>query len=117
MLLLISCPPVREVFPNYEVVMFQPRTGTPTDLGSITNFYRAILLIPVPPFSVCHPMSAQGGYPLMPLPSLPLQPFCLHTGSFTHLVVTFLRPRIPRPISPCIRLYYLPASPSLATLS
>ena len=30
--------------------MFQPRIGTPPDLGSVTNFYVAILLITAPPF-------------------------------------------------------------------
>ena len=49
-LLLFSWPPVREVCPNYEVVMLQPRTGTPADLGSVADCYVAILLIPAPPF-------------------------------------------------------------------
>ena len=31
-------PPDRVVCPNHEVVMFQPRTGTAPDLGSIDNF-------------------------------------------------------------------------------
>ena len=49
LLLLFSCPPVREVCPNYEVVMFQPQTGTPPDLCSVDNCYIAILLnTPIP---------------------------------------------------------------------
>ena len=43
-LLLFSWPQFREVCLNYEVVMFQPRTGTPPYLGSVTNCYIAILL-------------------------------------------------------------------------
>ena len=41
---LFFWPPVREVCTNYEVVMFQPHTGTSTDLGYIANFYIAMLL-------------------------------------------------------------------------
>ena len=48
LMLLFSWPPVHEVCPNYEVVMFQPQTGTPLDLGSVANFYVAMLLSPVP---------------------------------------------------------------------
>ena len=36
--------PVRVVFLNYEVVVFQPRTLTTPDLGSITYYYIAYLL-------------------------------------------------------------------------
>ena len=36
-ILLFSWPPVREVCLNYEVVMFQPCTGTPQYLLYITN--------------------------------------------------------------------------------
>ena len=51
----------------------------------------------------------------MPLPSLPLPLPFLRTGSFAHLGVTCLRPSIPMPIAPCIRLRYLPASSALTT--
>ena len=50
LLLLLSWPLVREVCPNYEVLMFQPCTGTSLDLYSVANRYVAILLIPTPPF-------------------------------------------------------------------
>ena len=116
-MLFFYWPPVREVCPNYEVVMFQPRTGTPPDLGSVANCYVAIILIPAPPFFALQPMSAWGGYLLMLLPSLPFQPSCLHTGSFTDLGITCFRPRIPRPVAPCIRLCYLSAYPVLTTLA
>ena len=56
LLLLFSWSPVRDVCPNYELAMFQPRTGTPPDLGSIADCYVAILLIPAPPFFTRHPM-------------------------------------------------------------
>ena len=82
--LLFSWPPVREVCTNDEVVMFQPGTGKPPELGSIDNCYIAILLILDLPFYDRHPMSAWGGYPLMPLPPLPFRPSCIHTGSFAH---------------------------------
>ena len=39
LLLLFSCPPVREVFPNHEVVMFQPQTGTSPYLGYVAYCY------------------------------------------------------------------------------
>ena len=32
-----NCPPVHEVCPNYDVVMFQPRTETPPHLGSVAS--------------------------------------------------------------------------------
>ena len=46
---------------KYEVVMLQTRTGTPPDLGSVDNFYVAILLNPALPFYACHLMSSGGG--------------------------------------------------------
>ena len=61
LLLLFSWPPVREVCPDYEVVMFQPRTGTPLDLGPVANCCVDIILIPALPFSALHPMSLRGG--------------------------------------------------------
>ena len=56
LLLLLSWPPVCEMCPNYEVMMFQPQTGTPPDLGSVDNCYIAILRIPTslfPPATRC----------------------------------------------------------------
>ena len=44
LLLLFPWPLVCEVCPNYEAVMFQPWTWTPTDLGSVANYYVAILI-------------------------------------------------------------------------
>ena len=78
LLLFSSCPPVCGVFPNYKVVMFQPRTGTSIYLGFITNGYIAMLLCTSPPFlpaTRCPP----GGLPA-PAPSLPRLPavFSLH---------------------------------------
>ena len=35
LLLFLNYPPVREVCPNHEVFMLQPRTGTYADLGSV----------------------------------------------------------------------------------
>ena len=70
--LLFSWTLIREVFPNYEVMMFQPRTGTTQDLGSFANCYVAIIFIPALTLSTRHPMYARGGYPLMPLTSLHL---------------------------------------------
>ena len=60
LLLLFSWPPFREVCPNYEVVMFLPCTDTPLDLGTVDNFYIAIILIPSLPFYAFHLMSARG---------------------------------------------------------
>ena len=42
-------PPVREVCPNYEAVMFQPWTLTTPDLGYIVYCYIAYLLNPPQP--------------------------------------------------------------------
>ena len=36
-MLLFSWPPAREVWPNYEVGMFQPWSGTDPSLGSVAN--------------------------------------------------------------------------------
>ena len=44
LLLLFTWPPVHEVCPNYEVVMFQPQTGISPELDSITNCYVDIIL-------------------------------------------------------------------------
>ena len=63
MLFFFFWPPVLEVCPNYEVVVYQPWTGTPLDLGSVANCYVAIILIPDPPFSARHPMSTWGVLP------------------------------------------------------
>ena len=66
LLLFFSWPPVYEMCPNYEVVMFQPQTGTPTDLGSISIFYINILFSPAPPFTPdtqCPPGGATSSLP------------------------------------------------------
>ena len=42
-------PPVREVCPNYKVVVFQPQKLTIPDLGSVTYYYVAYLLDPPHP--------------------------------------------------------------------
>ena len=115
LLLFFPCPPVREVCPNYEVVMFQSRIGTPLDLGSLDNFYVDILVITDPNFSNRNLMCARGGYLLMPPSTLPYRPSCLQTGSFAHPGVTCLCPSIPQPVATCISLRYLPAPSALAT--
>ena len=117
LLLVFSWPPGSEVCPNDEVVLFQPRTGTPTELGSIASFYIAILLNPLLHYPPATRFPIWGVYPLMPCLSLPFPTSCLHKGSFVRLGVTCLRPSIPRPIAPCIRIRfsYFPASPALAT--
>ena len=117
MLLLFSWPSVCEVCTNYEVMMFQPLTRTPPDLGYFSDIYIYILLIPAPPFSAPHPMSNRGGYTIMPLTSLPFQLLCLHKGSFAHPGVTCLHLSIPRSIATCIRIRYLPDSSTLSTPS
>ena len=65
LLLLYTCPPVRGVCPNYEVVMFQPQTVTPPYLGSVINCYvrYSTLLNPLHPSppSACFPSG--GGVP------------------------------------------------------
>ena len=45
LLLLFSWPPGRVVWPDYEVVMFQPRSGTATSLGSVANVTSYLSLI------------------------------------------------------------------------
>ena len=62
-LLLFSWPPVREVCPNYEMVILQPWTGNPPDLGSVANYNVYILLITTLLFPALHPMSSRGGIP------------------------------------------------------
>ena len=69
-LFLFSCPPVRGVCSNHEVVMFQPRTVTPPYLGSVINCYvatpffltRSALLRPPPDFYL-------GGVPALAMES------------------------------------------------
>ena len=67
--------------------MFQPRERTTLDLGSVANWYVAILLIPAPPFSARHPMISRGGLPsrspyLYPLPTaIPACRIILPTGN------------------------------------
>ena len=68
LLLLFSWPPVREVCPNYEVVMFQTQKGTPPDLGSVTNCYIDMLLIPATPFPPATQCPTGGATLSCPLP-------------------------------------------------
>ena len=60
--LLFSWPRVREVCTNYEVVMLQPQTGTPPDLGFVANCDVDIPLIPTPPFMPATQCTLEG-YP------------------------------------------------------
>ena len=83
------CPPVREVFLNYEVVEFQPQTFTTLDLGSVTYCYVHLLARPTLPS--CCPMSN--------LPHRILLS-CLHTGSSAHPGDICTRPIIPIKIRP-----------------
>ena len=69
-LLLFSWPPDCAVRPNYEVMMFQPRSGTDTSLGSVaivmsylkTPSHRSIFLWIRP----LHPPCTDPPYPLPP---------------------------------------------------
>ena len=70
---LFSCPPDREVWPNYEVVMFQTRPGTATSICSVaivTSYlclsHRSTVLCPPPSTSVSQ----------LPLPSTNLWMSC-----------------------------------------
>ena len=62
-MLLFPWPPFRKVCPNYYVVMFQPRTWTSPYLGSISNCYVDMLLIPTPSTSRCPPVGATHSCP------------------------------------------------------
>ena len=108
--LLFSWPPIREVCPNYEVVMFQPRIGTPPDLVSVANCYVVILIKPDTTFSAHHPMSARVRWPLTPLHYIPCRTSCIHTWSLSQPRFTCICPSISRPIAPWIRLCYLTVS-------
>ena len=66
LLLLFSWPPVRGVFLNYEVVVFQPRTVTPTYLGCYST-----LLNPLRPSLPSAWFTSGGGWPHPPLATLP----------------------------------------------
>ena len=68
MLLLFTCPLVRGVCPNYEVVMFQPHTGTHPYLGSVANCYRAMLLSPDPLFTPAIQCPPGGDFRSFPFP-------------------------------------------------
>ena len=79
LLLLLTCPPISEVWLNQEVVMFQPLTGTSPYLGSvaIVNFIFYFLAPPVTTFFLIispHPLAlhptASPSHPLEPLHSL-----------------------------------------------
>ena len=63
-------PPVREIFPNHEVMIFQPRTLTTPDLGSVAYCYIAYLLNPSHPlflpYDVC-PGEAAHSCPTAPV--------------------------------------------------
>ena len=115
--LLFSWTLVREMYPNYDVAMFQPQTGTPPDLGSAANCYIAILLKPARPFFACHPMTVQEG---LPAHYPPLSPFLTivspnriihppehhlylsqYTKAHSSLHQTLLPPCIPRPRHAC----------------
>ena len=63
-------PPVREDFPNHEVVMFQPWTGTSPYLGSVDYFY--LLYFLVPPFIFLLPPDVRPRG--QPTPTSPLKP-------------------------------------------
>ena len=115
-LLLFYWLPVRVVCQNYEVMMFQPWTGTLPELCSIDTCYVAVLFKPTPTFFRSQTDVCLGGasYPLMSLPSFPFRLTCLHIGSFPHRGVTCLCPRILSSIAPCIKILHPPASSALA---
>ena len=107
--------------------MFQPQTGNPTDLGSISNFYVAILFVPDPPFYACHLMSARGGIPshapsLSPLLNVrsPHRIICPprrhlslshHNEVRSSLYLTLLHPCLPLPLYACSIPYAAPLLP------
>ena len=67
--------PVHEFFPYYEVVMFQPRTLTTPDLGSVDYCYIAYVLNPPHPLflpSDVRPGEAAHSYPAAPAIDLSL---------------------------------------------
>ena len=101
--LLLAWPPVRVVCLNYELAMLQPRTVIPPYLGSVVNCY-----IATPFFLTCFALLYSppdlplgGGYHTRPWPLSRIIPQCSHTGSFSHLGITCLRPIIRRPIAHC----------------
>ena len=123
MLLLLSWTTVREVCLNHGVVVFQPRTGTSPDLGSVAYCYVAIILSNTLPFlssNRCplegethfrpfflytndHPVTTQDHLPTRASPvSVPSYqdhhvPHC--TGSSIHLSVARLHCHLPPPFT------------------
>ena len=106
--------PVHEVYPNYELLMFQPRTSTNPDLGSVAYCYIAYLFNrPYPllqPSDVC----LRGGIPLLPRLPRHGRLSCCRTGSSTHPGINRLCPSIPKQftrLSPTRRFHIPTPSP------
>ena len=95
------CPTLREVFPNYDMVMFQPRKFTTLDLVSFTYCYIDYLLnTPDHLLLLSDVRPRGGGSPILTrLPSHWCPSYHL-TGSSDHRGVTHTRPRIPKNLHP-----------------
>ena len=71
-MLLCNWPPVREVCPNYELVVFQPQTMTPPHLGSVVIITKFASRPPIPPGST---VFLDHSFPFSVLLPLHHQPF------------------------------------------
>ena len=90
-MLFFNRPPIREVFPNYEVT--KPQTGTSLDLGSFNYCYVAILY--APPHILSFAAQSLPGGATHSCPSshtISILPFFPCTVSSAHLSVPCLRP-------------------------
>ena len=101
-MLLFFTPLVREVCPNCEVVMFQPRTGTSPDLGSVAYFYVLYFLVP-PFFSFTTQYPHKGETHSWPsVHTIYGRLVCPRTGSSAHQGVSYICPSMPKiPFLPC----------------
>ena len=87
-------PLVRAVYPNHEVVVFQPRTVIVPDLSSVANIATILALLP-------HLFQPCSGYSFPPLPGT-----ISYRSPIFHLLTPLLSlfaPASPPPISPGIR--------------
>ena len=113
--LLLSWPPVRELCPNHEVVVFQPQTGTSPDLGSITYCYIAVLLSPTPPFPSASQCLPEGATHSCLSPSHHNNTIMLHTahriGSSDHLIFAHLHRPFPHLVTLCSLIRVPPPFP------
>ena len=124
-------PPVREVCPNYDAVMFQPRTVTPPQLGSVaivtplnwpylpTCFYR--FLEHSFPYSFLPPIHTQL-FTTKPLSQFVPDPYFLSrrkappTWMLSATANCQPLPLVPAPLTTCLRLpsFYMNVHPPLS---